>query len=142
MPITVITRRSALRPIRSSGGAISCCYLPEQPKGTRQGWLALFAAEFPAAAHLALGLDTTSDTGADLAEFAAAGLDVRRETVLTASALREPAHRNRAALCRPLAGDGDWRQAARLQALCAAADGSPAAAPGRSGTDLMTLGKV
>ena len=95
-------------------------------QGEAGQWLSLFTAEFPAAAHVALGLDITSDDGADLADYAAAGLDVQRDTVLTTQALREPPHPNRAAACRPLAGDGDWRQSARLQGLCDAEDGVPA----------------
>ncbi len=89
-------------------------------------WLSRFAAEFPAAAHIALGLDITGGAGPGLAGFAAAGLEVHRNTVLTAPAVREPPHPNRAAVCRPLAGDRDWRQAARLQELCDQADGVPA----------------
>jgi GNAT superfamily N-acetyltransferase len=89
-------------------------------------WLSQFSAEFPDAAHVALGLDVTGEPGDDLAGFAAAGLELRRETVLTASALCEPPHPNRAAVFRPLAGDGDWGQSARLQALSDAADGVPA----------------
>jgi ribosomal protein S18 acetylase RimI-like enzyme len=95
-------------------------------QGEAGQWLSLFTAEFPAAAHVALGLDVTDDAGADLAGFVAAGLDVRRETVLTAPALGEPPHPNRAAVLRQLAGDDDWRQSARLQALCDAEDGLPA----------------
>jgi ribosomal protein S18 acetylase RimI-like enzyme len=86
-------------------------------------WLSLFTAEFPAAAHVALGLDITSDDGTDLASLAAAGLEVQRDTVLTAQAVREPPHANRAASIRPLAGDSDWQQSAKLQELCDAEDG-------------------
>lgn len=95
-------------------------------QGEAGQWLSLFTAEFPAAAHVALGLDITGDTGTDLADFVAAGLDVQRETVLTAPALGGPPHPNRAALFRQLARDEDWRQSARLQALCDAEDGLPA----------------
>ena len=91
--------------------------------GQAAPWLSLFSAEFPAAAHVALGLDITGDDGTDLAGFAAAGLEVQRDIVLTAQALREPPHPNRAASIRPLAGDGDWQQSATLQGLCDAEDG-------------------
>jgi len=64
-------------------------------------------------------------TPAGRAGFEAAGLDVRRETVLTASALREPPHPNRAARFRQLRGDG-WQQSAQLRAVCDAEDGPPA----------------
>jgi len=89
-------------------------------------WLSLFRAEFPAVAHVALGIDITDDADADLPGFVAAGLDVQRETVMTAPALREPVRPHRAAVLRPLAGDEDWRQSARLRAVCYGEDGPPA----------------
>jgi ribosomal protein S18 acetylase RimI-like enzyme len=94
--------------------------------GEAAPWLSRFAAEFPAAAHVALGLDVTGGTPAGLASFAAAGLELQRSTVLTAPAVREPPRPNRAAVCRPLASDRDWRLAARLQERCDQADGVPA----------------
>jgi GNAT superfamily N-acetyltransferase len=110
--------------------------LPGQAAGDEATpWLSRFAAEFPAAPHVALGLDITGDTAPGLAGFAAAGLEVHRNTVLTAAAVREPPRPNRAAVCRPLAGERDWRQAARLQQLCDQADGvaaSPAFAQART----------
>src|ERR1700745_4229136 len=54
--------------------------------GSADGWLARFAAEFPAARHVALGVDAESDVpGASRApeEFRAAGLEPERATVLT-----------------------------------------------------------
>jgi ribosomal protein S18 acetylase RimI-like enzyme len=92
-------------------------------RGDAGRWLPVFAAEFPAAGHIALGLDITTGDGIDLAGFAAAGLDVERDTVLTAQALREPPHPNQAASIRQLAGDGDWQQSAILQGVCDADDG-------------------
>jgi ribosomal protein S18 acetylase RimI-like enzyme len=85
--------------------------------------LALFAMEFPAAAHVALGIDSTRDGSADLASFEAAGLSVQRETVLTASLPAGPPHPNRDAQIRELTSDGDWEQSADLRDLCNAADG-------------------
>ena len=85
--------------------------------------LALMRSEFPAAAHVALGIDVTSEAAAGLDDFAAARLDVHRDTVLTAGALREPQHLNHAAVLRELAGDGDWRQSAQLRAVCDAEEG-------------------
>lgn len=103
------------------------------PAGAADGpagpWLELFRAEFPGAAHLALGLDGTGDPGPGLGGFAAAGLELNRETVLTAQQLREPSRPNRDAVYRPLAGDADWQQAVELQAASDAsdaADGDPA----------------
>jgi len=89
-------------------------------------WLDLFRAEFPDAAHLALGLDGTGDPGTGFGGFAAAGLELNRETVLTAQQLRAPPQPNQDAVYRPLAGDRDWQQAVELQAASDAADGGPA----------------
>jgi ribosomal protein S18 acetylase RimI-like enzyme len=92
-------------------------------RGEAGQWLSLFTAEFPDADHVALGFNITSDEDTDLAGFAAAGLEVQRDTVLTARALREPPHPNGAASIRQLAGDGDWRLSADLQGLIDAEDG-------------------
>jgi ribosomal protein S18 acetylase RimI-like enzyme len=89
-------------------------------------WLSLFSAEFPAAAHVALGFDLTDGGGADLAGFEAAGLAVHRETVLTAVAPGEPPHPNLSVRVRPLTGEQDWEQSAQLRALCDEEDGLPA----------------
>jgi GNAT superfamily N-acetyltransferase len=91
--------------------------------GPAAPWLELFQAEFPDAAHLALGLDGTGDPGSGLDGFAAAGLELTRDTVLTAEALRAPPQPNRDAVYRPLAGDSDWQQAVELQATTDAAEG-------------------
>jgi GNAT superfamily N-acetyltransferase len=101
--------------------------LPAQAAhGPAAPWLDLFHAEFPGAGHLALGLDGTSDPGSGLNGFTATGLEVNRETVLTAPALQEPPRPNRDAVYRPLAGDPDWQQAVELQVVSDAADGGPA----------------
>lgn len=91
--------------------------------------LALFRSEFPASAHVALGIDVTSGAAGGLDDFAAAGLDVQHDTVLTARALREPPHPNHAAVLRELAGDDDWQQSVRLRAVCDAEESSSPAAP-------------
>jgi ribosomal protein S18 acetylase RimI-like enzyme len=104
--------------------------LPE--KAAREGaepCLALLRSEFPASAHVALGIDVTSGAAAGLDDFAAAGLDVQHDTVLTAAALREPPHPNHAAVLRELAGDDDWRQSAQLRAVCDAEEGGYPADP-------------
>ena len=101
--------------------------LPAQAAhGAAGPWLDLFRAEFPGAGHLALGLDGTGEPGSDLGGFSQAGLELNRETVLTAAALREPPQPNRDALIRPLATSSDWQQAVELQATSDAADGGPA----------------
>jgi ribosomal protein S18 acetylase RimI-like enzyme len=85
--------------------------------GQSQGWLTRFAAEFPAARHVALGVDV-----ADLApvpeDLAAAGLNTEWATVLTADRLRPPPHPNTKAEIRPLEGDADWRQSVDLGVRC------------------------
>ena len=101
-------------------------------KAAREGvepGLARFRSEFPASAHVALGIDVTSEGAAGLDGFAAAGLDVQHDTVLTARALREPPHPNHAAVLRELAGEDDWRQSAQLRAVCDAEEGGSPAAP-------------
>jgi GNAT superfamily N-acetyltransferase len=101
-------------------------------KAARRGpepGLALMRSEFPASAHVALGIDVTSGPAAGLDDFAAAGLDVHHDTVLTAGALREPPHPNHAAVLRELDGDDDWRQSAQLRAVCDAEEGAPPPVP-------------
>jgi len=85
--------------------------------GQGREWLARFAAEFPAARHVALGVDTTGDHETP-AEFAAAGLQADRATVLTATQLRPSARPNAEAEVRPLEGDADWRQSVDLSVRC------------------------
>jgi len=85
--------------------------------GQGREWLARFAAEFPAARHVAIGVDTTEDAETP-EEFAAAGLEADRVTVLTAAQVRRPAHLSTAAEIRPLDGDGDWRQSVELAVRC------------------------
>jgi GNAT superfamily N-acetyltransferase len=94
--------------------------------GDATRWLSLFSAEFPDARHVAIGLDGTGDPSAEPSGLAAAGLEVVRETVLTAAALREPPHPQWDAVFRPLDGDRDWEQSRRLQDLSNTADGVPA----------------
>ncbi|TYB47973.1 GNAT family N-acetyltransferase [Actinomadura chibensis] len=76
----------------------------------------LFAAEFPNASHVAIGVDTTEGGTVRRAEWEGLGMDVEIDSVLTASSLRAPARPARADL-RPLAGD-DWERVARLRHAC------------------------
>ncbi len=80
-------------------------------------WLARFAAEFPAARHVALGVDTTDDPALP-ADLAAAGLEAERATVLTAAQPNPPARLNTEAEIRPLDSDADWRQSVDLAIRC------------------------
>jgi RimJ/RimL family protein N-acetyltransferase len=85
--------------------------------GQASHWLTRFAREFPDARHVAIGLDTTGD--AEIPEdFAAAGLQADRATVLTAGRLRPPPHRSTDAEIRPLNTDDDWRQSVDLASRC------------------------
>lgn len=89
---------------------------PAPPRGDEAtGWLDVFAAEFPAAAHVAIGVDGTDGALGDTGPLAAAGLTATVTHVLVADRL-EPAWRvDPAAQPRPLAGDDDWEQLVRLR---------------------------
>jgi ribosomal protein S18 acetylase RimI-like enzyme len=92
--------------------------------GTAAGWLARFAAEFPAARHIALGVDSTDEDVPVPPEFPAAGLEVRRLTVLTCGTVQRPPHPGAGAEIRPLETDADWRQSLDLGIRCFGDDGS------------------
>jgi GNAT superfamily N-acetyltransferase len=80
------------------------------------GWLDRFAAEFPQAQHVAIGIDATEAGGAVPAEFAT--LEPATSTVLTCTDVREPGHVNTEAEIRPLESDQDWRQSVELTLRC------------------------
>jgi GNAT superfamily N-acetyltransferase len=85
--------------------------------GETGAWLARFAAEFPAAEYVALGVDTAAV--ADIpAELAAAGLAAEQAVVLTATEIGPPANPGAAAEIRPLVSDADWRQSVDLAVRC------------------------
>jgi len=84
--------------------------------GTGGHWLARFAAEFPRAGHIALGVDSTQ-AGPVPGEFTAAGLEPQRETVLTCEAVQPPPHPSPVQI-RPLESDDDWRQSVELSVRC------------------------
>jgi ribosomal protein S18 acetylase RimI-like enzyme len=88
--------------------------------GQARRWLAAFAAEFPAARHVTLGVDTPGTDAVDGSEFAAAGLKPEVLAVLTAAALHDPPHPGAGTVCRPLAGDADWQQAAAVRSAVTA----------------------
>ena len=105
--------------------------------GELDGWLARFSAEFPAARHRTFGIDLADVAQVDQSVFTSAGFLGHRDTVLTASAIREPARPNTTAVFRPLSGDDDWRQAADLREACSATEVPAQAAP--SGQDFAAL---
>jgi ribosomal protein S18 acetylase RimI-like enzyme len=88
-------------------------------------WMSRFAGAFPGAAHVAIGVDATGAPALQPPGYRAAGFRLECSTVLTAAAVREPPHRNDAALFRRLATEDDWRQAVELQV---ASSDEPAAA--------------
>jgi ribosomal protein S18 acetylase RimI-like enzyme len=85
--------------------------------GTGGDWLTRFAAEFPQARHIALGVDSTED-GMVPGEFTAAGLEAQRDTVLTCAAAQPPPHPNAEAEIRRLESDDDWAQSVELAERC------------------------
>lgn len=88
------------------------------PRGETGRWLSRFAAEFPDADRIALGVDTTEAHAIDPAELVTAGMRFQRDTVMATSAIHDPPHLNTMATCRQLASDDDWRQATALRAAC------------------------
>lgn len=88
--------------------------------GSGRQWLARFAAEFPDAGHVAIGMDVTDAGAVDQAELTGLGLETDRAAVLTAVSLREPPRPNTDAVVRPLAGDDDWLRAAELRVTVSA----------------------
>jgi GNAT superfamily N-acetyltransferase len=107
--------RSPQNPSYWWGNFLLLAAAPE--RGQTGVWLERFAAEFPEAKHVALGVDVTEISGVDVGELVAAGLRMDRSSVLTAQAVQEPPRPYRGATCRELAGDQDWRQAAELRAI-------------------------
>jgi GNAT superfamily N-acetyltransferase len=88
-------------------------------------WLERFATALPDARHVAFGVDGTAGQVSDLAPWAALGLVVEAQAVMTATSVRSPP-RPAAAVCRRLASDDDWAQSVDLRVRCH--DG-PVAAP-------------
>jgi len=83
--------------------------------GTVSSWTSRFVREFPAAEHLAIGVDGTSGDAGDAAELAAAGLEADRSTVLTAAVTNPPPRPNEVAEFRTLESEADWEAALDLQ---------------------------
>ncbi|MFF4240466.1 GNAT family N-acetyltransferase [Actinomadura geliboluensis] len=76
----------------------------------------IFAAEFPEASHLAIGVDGTEGEVGRRPEWERLGIGVETDAVLTASSLRAPGSVEQAVL-RPLTDD-DWKQAEQLRHAC------------------------
>src|SRR5258707_2304195 len=86
--------------------------------GTGDGWLARFAAEFPQAEHLALGVDAGHEPAQVPPEFLAAGLEFERATVLSCAAVQPPPRQNTEAEIRRLESGDDWEQSRDLGIRC------------------------
>jgi GNAT superfamily N-acetyltransferase len=80
---------------------------------------AIFASEFPEAAHVAIGVDGTDGDPGDPKAVQALGVSVEVNTVLSAERLRRPQRKNGGpgvkARFRPLSDDDDWAQAVELR---------------------------
>jgi ribosomal protein S18 acetylase RimI-like enzyme len=72
--------------------------------------LELFHHELPDAKHVALGIDTVDGIAGAEDELVAAGLEIERSTVMTASQVNEPARPNTESAYRSLRSDDDWEQ--------------------------------
>jgi ribosomal protein S18 acetylase RimI-like enzyme len=90
--------------------------VPAPGEGRR--WLDRFAAEFPGAAHVALGFDGVADRSGDLGEFAAAGFEVVADTVLTATAIAPQRRSSADLVCRRFVSDRDWSDSVELRMRC------------------------
>jgi GNAT superfamily N-acetyltransferase len=99
---------------------------PPEP-GQAGEWPARFAAEFPEAKHVALGIDVTEISAVDVGALVAEDLRLERSAVLTATAVHKPPRPNLTATYRELSGDDDWQQAADLRAVLS--EGEPGAEP-------------
>jgi GNAT superfamily N-acetyltransferase len=91
--------------------------LAQPAPGQAASWVGSFATEFPAARHVALGIDVTEISVVHIGEYVAAGLQLQRSAVLTAQDLTEPPNPNRSAAYRELSGDDDWRRVTELRAI-------------------------
>jgi ribosomal protein S18 acetylase RimI-like enzyme len=83
--------------------------------GEVSSWRSTFIREFPAAEHVAIGVDGTDGDAGDEAELAAAGLETERSTVLTTTGTTPPPRPNEVAQFRILDSDADWEAALGLQ---------------------------
>ena len=108
-----IVVRSPAHPAYWWGNFLLLAAAPK-PRETAK-WLARFAEVFPAAGHVALGIDTTQPHAADGSGLFEAGLRIERSTVMTASDLREPPHQDLLAEYRPLEGEKDWQRSLELR---------------------------
>lgn len=82
--------------------------------GLIEHWLGVFRDEFPAAAHVAFGIDQPQVSAGDLDPLREAGLRTDISVAMTATSVHPPPRPATHADIRPLAGDDDWDQQVRL----------------------------
>ncbi|HWE53876.1 MAG TPA: GNAT family N-acetyltransferase [Acidimicrobiales bacterium] len=93
--------------------------LPSVPEPAQiDGWLARFAAAFPEAAHIAVGIDDPAGTRDDAAGFLARAFDLDFSEVMIAGQVGPPATLTSDAICRQLHSDSDWQQSVELHIRC------------------------
>lgn len=80
-------------------------------------WLDRFVQAFPAASHVAFGVDGTDGQVSDLAPWTALGLVAEAAAVMTARSVGPP-RRTAAAEYRALVSDDDWAQSVELRVRC------------------------
>jgi ribosomal protein S18 acetylase RimI-like enzyme len=88
--------------------------LKDLKPGSGAEWMARFAAEFPDARHIALGVDEPDDSGVEPGGLT--GMTMERNSVMTATSVHAPPHPNTDAAIRTLNGDADWQQSLELTA--------------------------
>ena len=93
--------------------------------GDAERWLDRFASEFPAAEHVAIGVDGTAVSAADVAGFVENDLRADVATVMTATSVRPPPRPNTQATYRMLTSDDDWAQSVELSMACNDANEDP-----------------
>jgi GNAT superfamily N-acetyltransferase len=95
---------------------------PPEPESAA-AWLARFAAEFPAAGHVALAVDGAAWDTAVPPDFPAAGLEPERSTVLSTSAITPPPRPDELSEIRPLESGADWQASFDLGVRCFGTEG-------------------
>ncbi len=88
------------------------------PSEQIENWIERHRSEIPEAEHVALGFDVTTGAKADLAGFAARGMEIDASSVMTAQRTHRPRTRNRAAVNRAVVSDADWEQSVSLTLRC------------------------
>ncbi len=92
--------------------------LRERPSAREaSAWVRRFEAELPWATHRAFGLDDPEAPADALSSLAALGLQVERNTVMTAKVILATGHEPPDAIIRPLVNDNDWAQHVELGLL-------------------------